>query len=185
MRRRYIVTILTAIVIAGYLTFSEKQDNQQIAVDAIQSEPDYIIDGLSLKNYNGKGSLSQQIESEQATHYPHNNSIVFEQPRVILQNEVTPQWGITSQSGELIADKTLALSGNIQVVPLQDASGQFSLSTEQLTIDLEKHIADTDAQVIIESNNTKLKAIGMNMNLNNQTTVFKSQVRGLHEPTNQ
>ncbi len=86
------------------------------------------------------------------------------------------------KTGQLIGDKTLQLNGNIQIVPLQDSVGVFSLSTESLTIDLLKHIADTDAQVIIESNSTKLKAIGMNMNLNSQLTVFKSQVRGIHDP---
>lgn len=182
MRRRYIVTIITALVIAGYLSFDEKQENQQIAVEAIKSEPDYLITGLSIESYTENGTLSQQIDADKATHYPHNNSIDFEQPKVILRQGNSPQWGITSKTGQLIGDETLQLNGNIQIVPLQDSVGIFSLSTEALTIDLLKHIADTDAQVIIESNSTKLKAIGMNMNLNSQLTVFKSQVRGIHDP---
>jgi len=46
MRRRYIVTIITALVVAAYLTLDEEQDNKKIALDATQSEPDYIISGF-------------------------------------------------------------------------------------------------------------------------------------------
>lgn len=182
MRRRYIVTIITALVVAAYLTLDEEQDNKKIALNATQSEPDYIISGLSLENYNDKGLLNQQIESESATHFPHDNSVVFEQPKIILRQGSTPQWGITSNNGQLIQDKQLVLTGNIQVVPMQEDEGAFSLSTEKLTIDLEKQIADTDSKVLIESDKTKLTAIGMKMNMNDQVTTFKSQVRGIHDP---
>lgn len=182
MRRRYIVTIITALVVAAYLTLNENQDDKQIALDAINSEPDYLIKGLSLENYGDNGQLTQQIESVNATHYPHNNSVSFDQPKIILRQGSIPQWGITSISGQLINEKQLILTGDIQVVPMQEDAGAFSLSTESLNIDLEKQIADTDEVVIIESDNTKLTANGMNMNMNNQVTVFKSNVRGLHDP---
>lgn len=185
MRRRYIVTIITALVVAAYLTLDEEQDNKNIALEAIQSEPDYLIKGLTLENYAGNGELSQEIISASASHFPHNNSVVFEKPRIILRQGSLPQWGITSNSGKLIEDKTLTLSGNIQVVPMQESAGEFSLSTESLNIDLEKQIADTDLKVTIESDNTKLTAIGMNMDMVSQITLFKSQVRGLHNPNAQ
>jgi lipopolysaccharide export system protein LptC len=182
MRRRYIVTIITAFMLAAYFTLDEKQDNKQIAQSAIESEPDYIITGLSLENYGGQGKLNQQIESENATHYPHNSSVTFDSPKIILRQGSIPQWGITSNSGQLIQDEKLILTGNIQVVPMQKTEGGFSLSTEQLNIDLENHIADTDSKVTIENDATKLTAIGMNMNMNNQVTQFKSEVRGIHDP---
>jgi lipopolysaccharide export system protein LptC len=185
MRRRYIVTIITALVVVAYLSLNEEQDNKQIDLDTAQSEPDYLNKGLSLENYGSKGQLNQQIESESATHFPHNNSVVFEQPKIILRQGSTPQWGITSSNGQLIQDKQLVLIGNIQIVPMQKDAGAFSLSTETLNIDLDKQIADTDSKVLIESDQTKLTAIGMNMNMNNQVTLFKSKVRGIHDPNAQ
>jgi LPS export ABC transporter protein LptC len=183
MRRRYIVTIITALVVAAYLSNDENQDSKRVAKGAIEAEPDYLIQGLSLSKYGNKGLLSQQIDSDKATHYPHDNSVSFEQPRIILRQGSTPQWGITSKEGRLIKDEMLILNGNVQIVPLQQESGAFSLSTEALNINLTKQVADTDSRVIIESDTTKLTAVGMNMNMDTQITQFKSNVRGLHDPT--
>jgi LPS export ABC transporter protein LptC len=186
MRRRYIVTIITALVVAAYLSNDENQDRKRVAKDAkdaIEAEPDYLIQGLSLSKYGNKGLLNQQIDSDKATHYPHDNSVSFEQPSIILRQGSTPQWGITSKEGRLIKDEMLILNGNVQIVPLQQESGAFSLSTEALNINLTKQVADTDSQVIIESDTTKLTAVGMNMNMDTQITQFKSNVRGLHDPS--
>lgn len=183
MRRRYIVTIITALVIAAYLNLDEKQDNIKIKEAAIQSEPDYIIQGLSLESYGSKGKLNQQIESDTASHSPHNDTVSFTQPRLILRQGSIPQWGVTSTTGKLIKDQLLILNGNVQIVPMQENAGEFSLSTEQLNIDLQKHIADTDTLVVIESPLTTLQSVGMQMNLKDQVTRLKSQVRGLHVPS--
>jgi LPS export ABC transporter protein LptC len=183
IRRRYIVTIITALVVAAYLSIDETQDSKQFAKDAIQVEPDYTIQGLSLNKYGHEGLLSQQIDSDKATHYPHNDSVSFEQPRIILRQGSTPQWGITSNEGQLIKDQILILNGNVQFVPLQQDSGVFSLSTQALNINLSEQVADTDSLVVIESDTTKLTAVGMNMNMDTQITQFKSKVRGLHDPS--
>jgi lipopolysaccharide export system protein LptC len=182
MRRRYIVTIITALVVAYYFSQDDNRNDKKIAQDTIEAEPDYFIEGLELSNYDKEGSLKQQIDADKATHFPDTDSVLFEKPRVILREGHIPQWGITSSEGELIKGKTLILIGNVQIVPLQESAGEFSFSTESLNINLTQQIADTDSKVIIESDVTKLTASGMNMNMSNQITQFKSEVRGLHDP---
>jgi lipopolysaccharide export system protein LptC len=182
MRRRYIVTIITAFIVAYYFSQDEERVDKQVAHDAIKAEPDYFIEGLELSNYGKEGSLKQQIDADKATHYSDTNSILFEKPRVILREGSLPLWGVTSSEGQLIKGEILILTGNVQIVPLQKTAGEFSFSTESLNINLTQQIADTDSKVIIESDSTKLTANGMNMNMGNQTTQFKSKVRGLHDP---
>jgi LPS export ABC transporter protein LptC len=182
MRRRYILTIITALVVAYYFSQDEVRDDKQIAQDAIKAEADYFIVGLELSNYGKDGSLDQQIDADKATHFPDTDSVSFDKPRVILREGRIPQWGVTSNKGELIKSENLILNGNVQIIPLQNSAGEFSFSTESLNINLTQQIADTDSKVIIESDRTKLTANGMNMNMGNQITQFKSNVRGLHDP---
>ena len=61
----------------------------------------------------------------------------------------------------------------------------ISMLVSELNIDLDKHMADTDKPVLIESDFTELHAIGMTLNLDAQQANFKSQVRGKHVPNAQ
>ncbi len=181
MRRRYIVAILTAIGVVGYLAVDDKQSNtSETAIKAMELEPDYIISGLHAQHFNKEGQLDRQINAEHATHYPNNNNTRLIKPHIKLTSAPTKQWDLTAKQGDLISDQALNLQGDVLLEPIKQDGEQFSLSTQALNIDLNRQIADTDESVTIANQNTKLQAVGMKMDLDKQTVQFKSQVRGHH-----
>jgi len=186
VRRRYIVTILTAIAVVGYLAFDDKQQGPTgNTKQAIQQEPDYIVTGLSAQHYNTEGQLDRVIKADSAHHYPLDDSTQLDNPNLALYQLGQPQWQISAQSGTLNQGQTLELNGHVQVNPRQQSAGDFSLSSPHLSIDLEQQIADTDKPVIISSPSTKLTAIGMNLDMVKQQAQFKSTVQGIHDPNAQ
>lgn len=183
MRKRYIVTILTALVMVAYLALDDHQASVEIvAQDLIDQEPDYIIKTFSAQSFDEDGELSQQITALKATHYPGDDTTVLEKPSMILYEAGTPKWGVRSQSGRLLKQSKITLDGGVIVVPLNPTGGDFSLTTTRLDIDLDSQMADTDTDVVIESDNSELLATGMTILLDKQFVKFKSHVRGRHDP---
>jgi len=183
MRRRYIVTILTALGVVGYLAVDDKElapDNASIEV--ISQEPDYIIKGVVAQFYDKNGQLDRQINALSARHFPANDSTELITPTMVIRKGLEAHWSIKSKQGVLSKGETLDLNGDVSITPLKDSQADFSLSTQHLSMDLNKQIADTAEPVLIESPSTRLNAKGMNMNLKTQQVQFKSQVRGQHDP---
>lgn len=183
MRKRYIVTILTALAMVAYLALDDHQAKVAIvAQDLIDQEPDYIVQKLTANSFSESGELSQQINALKATHYPNGDITVLEKPSIILYETGTPKWGISSDAGNLQQQNKILLKGSVIIVPLSPQGGDFSLTTDSLNIDLVSQMADTDDKVIIESDRSELLATGMTILLNQQFVTFKSQVRGRHDP---
>jgi LPS export ABC transporter protein LptC len=174
MRKRYIVTILTALAMVAYLALDDHQSSVEIvAQDLIDQEPDYIVEQLNAQSYGEDGELSQQIYAIKATHYPGDDTTALEQPSMILYEAGTPKWGVRSLNGRLLGQQKILLSGEVIIVPLNPTGGDFSLSTDSLDIDLASQMADTDDELI---------ATGMTILLDQQFVKFKSNVRGRHDP---
>jgi LPS export ABC transporter protein LptC len=183
MRRRYIVTILTALGIVGYLALDDDStapDNT--SVDAITQEADYIIEGVKAEFYDENGQLDRQIEANSARHLPIDDTTKLVNPSVILRDQQAPQWSVKSKEGLLLGDKTLTLDGDVNITPMEGNQTDLSLRTQHISIDLNKQIADTDKEVFIESPSTNIYSVGMNMNLVTQQVQLKSEVRGQHDP---
>jgi len=184
MRRRYIVTVLTAFALVAYLAFNDSSDGQgNIDVAQRDQEPDYIIKGIGSERFDGKGILAQQVDAKSAQHYPSTDETVFTEPSIILREGERPLWGLKAANGTLRGAQLLTLNGNVQVVPLGKQANPVTLSTEQLNIDLTKEMADTDAMVTIEGTGSHLQAQGMRFNLVTEQLEFKSKVRGRHDPS--
>lgn len=183
MRKRYIVTIITALAMVAYLALDDHQSSTEIvAQDLIDQEPDYIVNNLNAQNYDENGELSQQITATKATHYPNEDVTLLEKPAFILYQLGSPKWGVRSNSGRLLGQKRILLTGHVIIVPLSPTGGDFSLTTSSLDIDLEGQMADTDDPVAIESDSSELLATGMSIFLDKQFVQFKSNVRGRHDP---
>jgi len=186
MRRRYIVTILTAIGVVGYLAVDDKQLGPiSNAQQAIQQEPDYIIQGLKARHYNADGQLDRTVQASTAHHYPFDDRTKLLAPALTLHQGEQAQWQVSSQQGKLLQGQMLDLDGDVQVAPQQQNAGIFSLNTQHLSIDLKQQIADTDDSVVISSPSTKLTATGMKLDMIKQQASFKSHVRGIHNPNAQ
>lgn len=182
MRKRYILSIVTALGVAGYLTLNDNQDNSFSGnIDNTQQEADFIIKGMISATYGKDGSLSQQLDATSAKHYPEGLT-QLEQPDMIIYSEQQASWGVKAKQGKIKQHNEIDLIGDVQAIPLVNDGSQFSLQTQILHINASNQTAQTSEAVIIESDVNRINATGMNLNLKNQTATFDNQVRGVHVP---
>lgn len=181
MRKRYIAIVFGLVALMAYLamdTISPNKQHQQRHT----LEPDFIIQGLQAEYFSEEGLLNQQIDAQAARHLPENDHTLFEKPSVIIRNGTQPEWGLRAEKGVLKPDKHLSLIGHVQVIPFHKDKPAYTLTTERLDIDLNKEIAETAEQVLIEGPGTHLQAMGMQLFLKEERAQFLSAVRGRHDP---
>ena len=181
MRKRYIAFVFGLVALLTYLAMDTISPSKQKTPQA-NLEPNFIIKGLQAEFYSDEGQLNQQIDASSARHLPETDQTLFEQPSVIIRKGTEAEWGMRAKQGLLKTDKLLSLSGDVQIVPLSDDKPAYTLSTEQLDIDLKKEIAETAELVLIEGPGTELEATGMQLLLKEEQANFLSEVRGRHDP---
>lgn len=181
MRKRYILSIVTALGIAGYLAFNDNPDNSFSGTADTAQEADFIIKGLASATYGNDGSLNQQLDAQSAQHFP-DDTTQLEQPNVIIYNEQRASWGVKAQQGNIKKQNQINLMGDVQAIPLETDGSQFSLQTQTLSVNVAEQTAHTQDAVILESDQNQITATGMSLNLKTQTASFNNQVRGVHEP---
>lgn len=165
MRKRYILSIVTALGIAGYLTINDHQDNGfSNNAEHAKQEADFIIKGLISATYGKDGSLNQQLDALSAEHFPEDVT-QLEQPNVVIYNEQQASWGVKAKQGSITKQNNIALTGDVQAIPLVNDGSQFSLQTQSLNINVSDQTAQTQDDVIIESDHNRIDATGMNLNL--------------------
>lgn len=182
MRKRYILSIVTALGIAGYLGITDKQNNTSLSnTENTSQEADFIIQGLVSATFDKNGDLSQQLDATRATHYPSNDT-QLEKPNIIIYSNQQASWGVKAQQGNIKQQNQVDLQGDVQAIPLVNDGSQFSLQTQTLHVNMAEQTAHTTDSVTIESDQNQLHAVGMEMNLKTQMATFHNQVRGVHVP---
>lgn len=181
MRKRYIAFVFGLVALVTYLAMeSIKPSHRKSASTA--DEPEFTVKGLKASLYNEDGLLSQKIEAQSAEHIADTKNTLFKAPSVILSEGPKPQWALSAQQGLLQDDKTLLLSGNVQISPMDSELPAYVLTTDELNIDLRNEIAETDSLVVIEGSGTYMQATGMALFLKEERVTFLSEVRGRHDP---
>lgn len=164
--------------------FSDLPDNP--------SEPDYYTVNSTFRSFNDEGIISHSISAQRLLHYPDSQETALTSPEIITFNASgSPLWQAKAQSGLVEGDGShFQLNQNVIVwqsasdsdskqMPLNSAT-TIKLNTEQLTIDLDKDQASTDAPVTLTTAEGVTNAVGFFADMKQRLIQLKSQVRGLY-----
>lgn len=148
-------------------------------------DPDYIVEDLSAVRLGIDGAPRHRIEAKRMLHYPDDDTTHLEAPRFLsYPTGKQPEITIVSDTALLSREGgTVDFNGNVRTVRApSDKQSELVLTTEHLRVIPDDHIAYTDAAVNIEDANTKLTAVGLELDDQAKTLKLKSRVRGTYVP---
>ena len=146
----------------------------------MRHDPDYIVENFVAVRTRVDGTPQYQLEAKRMLHYPDDDTTHLENPRVLSFDGEHPETTIVADTALMSAEgKTIDFNGN--VITNRAASSTRSamvLTSEHLRVIPDDDIARTDSPVTIVDANTKLTAVGLELNNKYKTIKLKSKVRG-------
>ncbi|MDA8094775.1 MAG: LPS export ABC transporter periplasmic protein LptC [Betaproteobacteria bacterium] len=136
-------------------------------------DPDYYIDDFRAVNLGSDGRPTYSLAAAKMVHYPDDDSTALTLPDFSGFTSNGAPVRITADRGWLSSHGTdVDFTGNVRVVRAPyDHQGATTLTTSFLHLVPRQKIATTNQAVTIVATNTRVTAVGMEMN--NKTQILK------------
>lgn len=178
--RRGIIGLLLLTAISYWA--SRKQDVTEILpVAGLDPSLNYVLRDFELQVYDGSGKATFNLRAPALWNNPELKLGTIEQP-VIIMHDQGVVWELTAQTATMTADKEhIHLSGQVQVQWHDPLSGnQAELETAELKIEVTPQTATTNHEVSLFDGLNQINAIGMNLNMKNNSYTLKQKVRATY-----
>jgi lipopolysaccharide export system protein LptC len=177
--------ILVVLGLVSYLLALQAQRMVRPTADPTpRHEPDYFVEGVKVLKVNEAGEPSLRIQATRLRHYPDNDTLEFDKPRVLTLTADRPALEVVADSGVGPNSGTRTeLSGNVVVE--REATPQTArlvARTDQATVLLDEKIIETDRPVEIELGPNRLTGTGMRLDGQTRQLRVDSRVRGMLAP---
>ena len=145
-------------------------------------DPDYIVENFVAVRTGVDGAPLHQLEAIRMTHYPDDNTTHLEKPKLVTFESGRAEMTIVANTALVsIEGRTVDFNGDVRAVRAAAKNrSELVLTTEHLHVIPDDHIARTDAPVTVVDANTKLSAVGLELNDRSKTVTLKSRVRGTY-----
>jgi lipopolysaccharide export system protein LptC len=185
MKDRWIawVPVLMLAGLAG-LTYwlDQKVQPQRGRNGGSGDEPDFVVDEFTATRMSVDGQPSYEVRAKRMVHFPEENSARLDQPRLTYFEPRKAPVSIRANSGLLDRNGENAyFNGDVQVrrEAFED-SPEMAMFTEYLHVIPELEIAKTDRPVRMVSGDSRLEAVGLELNNKTRTLKLLSKVRGTY-----
>lgn len=155
-------------------------------------EPDYFVDRLKVLKVDEQGAPSLRIEAHRMRHFPDDDSIEFDSPRIVTLAPDRPEIRVQAQRGVGPDDGSrIELTGDVKIRRVARAgddatqtprSRDLMASTTRATVQLDERIVTTDQPVEIEIGADRLTGTGMRLESEARRLLIESAVRGTIAP---
>ncbi len=177
--------LLLLVLIVGYWGFDGRMPASigKKAADN-KAHADYFLEQASITHYNAKGMRDYLLTSSNLTHYPLKDVALLSDPYIRDYRDINQMVDSKAIHGKWLAGtETLVLWDDV-VLTQDDLTTKRTMrvATNYLTIHTADKMAETDRPVLITSNNSSTRAVGMQSFYDKGIIYLKSSVRGLHVP---
>jgi len=150
-------------------------------------DPDMFAEGVRAVELDADGRPAQTLSAAAARHYPDDDTIEFEAPRLAVTRPGEPSFTIEAQRARVSGDREHAyFEGAVRATraagPERGDESRITLATEYLHVIPKQDRAETDKPVTIEEGRGIIRATGLIFDNASKTLQFKSEVRGTVEP---
>ncbi len=142
-------------------------------------EPDLYMEDAIITQYQPDGSMKYQLVSHQIRHFERDGLTRLTAPRLTLHNQTQPPWKVESDHGYVRrrtndlgeAEETVFLRSNVKLEQRYDDGRRLRLESPSLYIFPDAQYAETEQNVIVDSDISRTKGVGLQGNL--QSGVLK------------
>jgi len=148
----------------GSWFFLKTNNPQLFDKKEISTAPDSFMSQLTATRFDEKGNIASKMISTQLTHYPNNNTTVFQNPQITIYRENESPWLITAKHGKAInGTKKITLIDDVHIHQAASKNNtETTITTSKLSYIPKKEFAETDQAITIKQPGTTIKSIGMN-----------------------
>jgi lipopolysaccharide export system protein LptC len=185
MKDRWIawVPLLLLAALAALTYWLDQKVQPQRGRDAGASdEPDFVVDSFTATRMSPEGRPSYEVRARRMVHFPEENSARLDEPRLTHFAQKGGPVSIRADVGTLDRNGENAyFSGDVQVrrAAFEDQA-EMVMYTEYLHVIPELEIAKTDRPVRMVSGDSRLEAVGLELNNKTRTLKLLSQVKGTY-----
>ncbi len=173
----FLLAILAALAIAWLAATEQSQQNERPQQTV---EDDYFLEDFALNAYDHDGRLTHRLFGSTLRQRSGSHDFELEAPRFLLSSD-PGQWEITARSGWMDAAMTRAqLRG--QITAVATARDALTLTTSDLDLDLNTHLATTDALVNITQGDNRLRGEALTANLQTHLLRLRHNIEGYYVP---
>ncbi|MFK7885660.1 MAG: LPS export ABC transporter periplasmic protein LptC [Gammaproteobacteria bacterium] len=174
---------IVGLTILAVITFFLTNNGTEQPLEDTSALPDgYYLSGAVLSTTDASGSVRYELRADRIDHRPSDGSIDLTALQLDYGNNIN-RWRLSSETGSMPKSNTeISLEGHVITRLLNAAShGATQMATQSLFVDIEQQQASTDDPVTVDFEGGQLTAVGLDMNLANETFILRSQVKGVFE----
>lgn len=182
MSSRSTVTLVLLAILAGLsFTLTQRQDDDM--PDAREPLPEgYYLSGTRLESIGEDGVRRYELRAERIDQRPSADAIDLSDLQLDYGND-NNLWRLSAATGRMPASSEhIDLAGGVTAELLNaPAHGATRLKSERMFVDIEGETASTDDPVTVEFDGGTLQAVGLDVDLSDESIQLRSQVRGVFE----
>jgi len=173
---RWLISILATIMLG--LVFWPDDYSQPIQENASSSEIDYFMEEVVIHQFNSNGERTNKLIAKRMEHSIEQFTSKLSNPVIVYAKSDLGEWQISSGKGELIDGQIIKLINQVNIEDrLINNQTETSISTKNLSIDLEKNIAFTEDLVLIKNPYYQTQSTGMEIDFDQEIIQLKSNVK--------
>jgi len=146
----------------------------------LQGEPDLYIEGAVINQYRDDGALQYRLTAQQVRTFEANEQAQLEGPELSLHNPPDPPWRVGGKRGELRGaegrDGLLVLREEVVLHQTAPGRGFTTIRTDELTVRPEPRYAETERDVMIETEAGRTVAQGLKADLERRILNLEADV---------
>ena len=174
---RSVLLIALALAIGAFLFFSDTEVTTDTpAVDeGVDTEPDVYGKDVTFRQLRPDGSLHYRLRASTIRQFDLDQLTRMAQPQLHLLNPEQPPWDIESNHGYIRKrsgprgqpEDVVFLREEVELVQLHPENGLITMRSESFYIYPDRQYAETDQDVMIDTEVGRTKAAGLRANLEN------------------
>jgi len=146
----------------------------------LRHDPDYIVDGATLRKIGQSGKLEYTLIADQIRHYPDDDTTRMDRPKLVYLHPTRPPVTISAIRGVMgPKGERVDLSGQVEVYRAGSGSSPpLLVETPELTVFTSAEQAFTKSHVLITQGDSWVQGVGMQVDNKLQTYLLESRVSG-------
>ena len=193
MQRHKLLLVPSLIAILIFLAISA-YDSVSINLEDTGSFTilDYNVysEGFNTVLYNPEGDINYTLRAKSQTLY-NDDHTELEKPFIRLFQDGKSRWNIAANNGRIsanlneneIENRTIELSGNVEVFSLDAFGNRTVMSTEFIELNPQNKTLETDQAIKLVTSTLQQSSTGMFANLKIDEIIFHRDIRGYYEQT--
>lgn len=164
--------------------FSRELPYKKLDAETLSVTPDMIIQGLTMRKFDERGKLANQLDAPFVQHFPKDDSHILQKPYIrIYQPDETAMEIRSAKAHSVQRGETITFIKNV-IVDQVEANGVVAstLKTEKIIYQSKQKIASTDLPVTFEQAGNVVQSTGMTAWLEEKRVKLLSQARGRYVP---